>query len=89
MYRYVTGELTRGPASDESGSVVQADLDRLSMSTNPFLEKSLEFLSECMDDLAAEQQKVAFYQRNLSRQQLQQAQWLQKRRGAVQVVESS
>mmetsp|Transcript_27304 Transcript_27304/g.67072 ORF Transcript_27304/g.67072 Transcript_27304/m.67072 type:complete len:356 (-) Transcript_27304:71-1138(-) len=74
----VMGELTRG--TDEAATVVQADLDRLSMSTNPFLEKSLEFLSECMDDLAAEQQKVAFYQRNLSRQQLQQAQWLQKRK---------
>jgi translation initiation factor 3 subunit H len=33
-----------------------------------------------MDDLASEQQKVAFYQRNISRQQLQQAQWLQKRK---------
>lgn len=76
----VMGELTRGPASDDVAGVVQADLDRLSMSTNPFLEKSLEFLSECMDDLAAEQQKVGFYQRNLSRQQLQQAQWLQKRK---------
>ena len=74
------GELTRGAAEEDAVGVVQADLDRLSMSTNPFLEKSLEFLSECMDDLAAEQQKVAFYQRNLSRQQLQQAQWLQKRK---------
>mmetsp|Transcript_38130 Transcript_38130/g.61066 ORF Transcript_38130/g.61066 Transcript_38130/m.61066 type:complete len:359 (+) Transcript_38130:78-1154(+) len=76
----VMGELTRGPAGDDAADVVQADLDRLSMSTNPFLEKSLEYLSECMDDLAAEQQKVAFYQRNLSRQQLQQAQWAQKRK---------
>ena len=54
----VMGDLTRGPASNDAAGVVQADLDRLSMSTNPFLEKSLEFLSECMDDLAAEQQKV-------------------------------
>ena len=59
---------------------MQSDLDRLRMSANPFLERSLEFLSECMDDLASEQQKVAFYQRNVSRQQLQQAQWLQKRK---------
>jgi len=43
---------------------VQADLDRLSMSTNPFLEKSLEFLSECMDDLASEQQKAGAYTRS-------------------------
>ena len=42
--------------------------------------KSLEFLSECMDDLAAEQQKVAHYQRFLSKQQSQQSQWLTKRK---------
>ena len=76
----VMGELTAGAAQDDEHGVTRADLDRLSMSSNPFLEKSLEFLGECMDDLAAEQQKVAFYQRNLSRQQLQQAQWLQKRK---------
>ena len=77
----VIGELcTAGAAQDDEHGVTRADLDRLSMSSNPFLEKSLEFLGECMDDLAAEQQKVAFYQRNLSRQQLQQAQWLQKRK---------
>lgn len=28
------------------------------MSTNPFVEKNLEFLIECMDDLSMEQQKV-------------------------------
>ena len=76
----VFGELTAKSLREEESGVVQSDLDRLRMSTNPFLERSLEFLSECMDDLASEQQKVAFYQRNISRQQLQQAQWLQKRK---------
>jgi translation initiation factor 3 subunit H len=76
----VFGELTASTLREEESGVVQSDLDRLHMSTNPFLERSLEFLSECMDDLASEQQKVAFYQRNVSRQQLQQAQWLQKRK---------
>jgi len=72
----VTSEL----ASNFGREVVQADFDRLALGTNPFMEKSLEFLTECMDDFAQEQQKVAYYHRNLSRQQLQQAQWLQKRR---------
>ena len=76
----VFGELTAGAAKEETSGLTKGDLDRLDMSANPFLERSLEFLSECMDDLASEQQKVAFYQRNLSRQQLQQAQWLQKRK---------
>jgi translation initiation factor 3 subunit H len=58
----------------------QADFDRLVLSTNPYLEKNLEFLSECIDDLQQEQQKISFFNRNAARQQQQQAQWLQKRR---------
>ena len=37
---------------------LQCDFDRLVLSTNPFMEKNLEFLIECMDDLSMEQQKV-------------------------------
>ncbi|KAL2632756.1 hypothetical protein R1flu_004235 [Riccia fluitans] len=58
----------------------QCDFDRLVLSTNPFMEKNLEFLIECMDDLGMEQQKFQYYYRNLSRQQGQQQAWLQKRR---------
>jgi translation initiation factor 3 subunit H len=58
----------------------QCDFDRLVLSTNPFMEKNLEFLIECMDDLSMEQQKFQYYYRNLSRQQVQQQSWLQKRR---------
>ncbi|KAL4192718.1 hypothetical protein AMTRI_Chr06g195720 [Amborella trichopoda] len=60
--------------------VSQCDYDRLVLSTNPFMERNLEFLVECMDDLSMEQQKFQFYYRNLSRQQAQQQAWLQKRR---------
>ncbi|MCO5570098.1 hypothetical protein L7F22_023814 [Adiantum nelumboides] len=58
----------------------QSDFDRLVLSTNPFIEKNLEFLIECMDDLSMEQQRFQYYYRNLSRQQAQQQAWLQKRR---------
>eukprot|EP00897_Mesotaenium_endlicherianum_P010482 jgi/Mesen1/9462/ME000627S08836 len=60
--------------------VNQGDYDRLVLSTNPFLEKNLEFLIECMDDLGMENQKFHHYYRQVSRQQAQQAAWLQKRR---------
>jgi translation initiation factor 3 subunit H len=50
------------------------------MSTNPFLEKSLEFLSECMDDLSSEQQKFSYYMRQHARQQLIASQWMTKRK---------
>uniref|UniRef100_A0A7N0U3D9 Eukaryotic translation initiation factor 3 subunit H n=1 Tax=Kalanchoe fedtschenkoi TaxID=63787 RepID=A0A7N0U3D9_KALFE len=60
--------------------VTQCDFDRLRLSTSPFMERNLEFLTECMDDLAVEQQKFQYYYRNVSRQQAQQQAWLQKRR---------
>ncbi|GJX56352.1 eukaryotic translation initiation factor 3 subunit H [Tanacetum coccineum] len=60
--------------------VTQSDYDRLQLSTNPFMERNMEFLIECMDDLSVEQQKFQLYYRNLSRQQAQQQTWLQKRR---------
>lgn len=56
------------------------DSARLDLSVGPLLEKNLEFLNDCMDDIVAEQQKVSFYHRNVARQQQQQQQWLQKRR---------
>lgn len=41
--------------------------DRLDLSTNPYLEKHLEFLCTWVDDLAAEQHKFQYYTRNLAR----------------------
>ena len=43
-------------------------LDRLDLSTNPYLEKHLEFLCSWVDDLAVEQQKFQYYARQLARQ---------------------
>ncbi|KAL3724475.1 hypothetical protein ACJRO7_029619 [Eucalyptus globulus] len=58
----------------------QCDYDRLKLSSSPFVERNMEFLIECMDDLSVEQQKFQYYYRNVSRQQAQQQAWLQKRR---------
>ena len=41
--------------------------DRLDLSTNPYLEKHLEFLCGWVDDLATEQQKFQYYNRQLNR----------------------
>lgn len=41
--------------------------DRLDLSTNPYLEKHLEFLSTWVDELAAEQGKFQFYSRAVAR----------------------
>jgi len=37
---------------------LQCDYDRLQLSTNSLMERNMEFLIECMDDLSLEQQKV-------------------------------
>jgi len=64
---------------DEEANI-ESDFERLNLSTNPFLEKNLEFLVECLEDLGAEQNKFQYYQRQVQRQQAQQAAWLQKRK---------
>lgn len=58
----------------------QCDFDRLQLSAAPLLEKNLEFINDCLDDMVAEQGKVSLYHRNAARQQAQMAQWLQKRK---------
>ncbi|THU46579.1 hypothetical protein C4D60_Mb09t06420 [Musa balbisiana] len=60
--------------------VCQCDYDRLKLSTAPYMERNLEFLIDCMEDLSSEQNKFQYYYRSLSRQQAQQQAWLQKRR---------
>jgi len=42
-------------------------LDRLDLSTHPYLEKHLEFLCGWVDELAGEQQKFQYYTRHLAR----------------------
>ncbi|GAB2278233.1 Eukaryotic translation initiation factor 3 subunit H [Dionaea muscipula] len=65
---------------EADSGVTQCDLDRLQLSTKPYMERNLEFLMECMDDLSQEQQKFQYHYRNVARQQTQQQAWLQKRR---------
>jgi translation initiation factor 3 subunit H len=46
-------------ASVESDTPIDhRDTNRLSVGVRPLLEKSLEFLNDCLDDIVAEQQKV-------------------------------
>jgi len=59
---------------------LQCDFDRLTLSSEPLLEKNVEFVNECLDDMVAEQNKVSVYSRNALKQQAQMAQWLQKRK---------
>lgn len=63
---------------EESGRV-ESDFERLDLSTNPMLEKNLETICDCLDDLAQEQNKFQYYQRNLQKQLTQRTAWLQKR----------
>jgi len=58
------GDSLHGPYGQEvTGS--DTTFDRLDLSTNPYLEKHLEFLCSWVDDLAAEQYKFQHYTRSL------------------------
>lgn len=58
----------------------QGDFDRLNLSAAPFLEKNVESLMSCVDDLVTEQGKVTKYHKDVARQAQQTANWLQKRK---------
>ncbi|KAL7443094.1 hypothetical protein ACHAXH_008618 [Discostella pseudostelligera] len=58
------GDGLHGPYSAEL-SGTDTTFDRLDLSTNPYLEKHLEFLCSWVDDLAAEQYKFQHYTRSL------------------------
>lgn len=60
--------------------MTQGDLDRLNLTVAPFLEKNIDALLECVDDMVTEQQKVTTYHKNVARQAQTMAAWLQKRR---------
>lgn len=57
------GPYTSAGAGEISGT--DTTFDRLDLSTNPYLEKHLEFLCSWVDDLAAEQYKFQHYTRSL------------------------
>lgn len=58
-----------GSGADLVAPVYETDttFDRLDLSTNPYLEKNLEFMCTWVDDLAAEQGKFQYYMRGLGR----------------------
>ena len=58
------GDGLHGPYGAET-SGTDTTFDRLDLSTNPYLEKHLEFLCSWVDDLAAEQYKFQHYTRSL------------------------
>ena len=61
---------------EEFGSL---EFDRLDLGSSGFLEKSLEFMIECADDLAQEQNKMQVYQRNVMRQEQVRQSFIQNR----------
>jgi len=60
--------------------LASAEVERLDMLPAPFLEKHVEYVVGCLEDLSVEQGKLHYFQRNLQRQLAQQAAWIQKRK---------
>merc|ERR1712146_150914 len=62
-----------------------ADFSRLELHTNPFLEKQLQLLIECVDDLQQESNKLQHHERNVQRQKSAQNQYLLKKKQEAQM----
>lgn len=58
----------------------QLDFDRLGLGVTPVLEKNVEFLNDCLDDLVDVQGKLSMYHNQLRRYQQSVAQWKLARR---------
>jgi|TARA_B100000073_G_scaffold98264_1_gene78097 translation initiation factor 3 subunit H len=67
-------------ARNKEAELNETDYERLDLSTAPFVEENMKLLGECMEDFANEQQRVAYFQRNMQRYHSQHAHWLHKRR---------
>ena len=66
---------------DECGfSANAADFSRLELNTNPFLEKQLQLLIECIEDLQQESSKLQHYERAVQRQKGTQSSYLAKKK---------
>ncbi|GMI05189.1 hypothetical protein TrLO_g13139 [Triparma laevis f. longispina] len=55
--------------NSQYGASGEVDFDRLDLSTNPFLEKNLEFLCQWVDELSSEQSKFQVFARQLLKEE--------------------
>jgi translation initiation factor 3 subunit H len=58
---------------------MQCHFDRLSLTANPFVEKNLGIMADCIDQYAADQAKFMFHQRQVGRQRQSQQAFKNKR----------
>ena len=66
---------------DECGSnPYGAKYSPLELNTNSFLEKQLQLLIECIEDLQQESGKLTHYERSVQRQKLAQSQYLSRKK---------
>jgi len=70
---------------DECGiNANSSDFSRLELHTNPFLEKQMQLLIECIDELQQESSKLQHYGRNVQRQKAAQQQYHMKKKAEAQ-----
>lgn len=56
------------------------DFDRLNLIANPFVEKNLGILADCIDEYSSEQAKFQYHQRVVARQKASQHSFIQKKK---------
>eukprot|EP00128_Syssomonas_multiformis_P008900 Colp12_sorted_trinity150504_noHs@17861 len=64
----------------EALSKPEDSFDKLDLGSTAFMEKNLEMMIECIEELSNEQQKYQYYLRNVSRALQQQNQYIQRKK---------
>ena len=71
LVKALLADIADGDYTQDLHKPTEVHFDRLDLSTNPYLEKHLEFLCSWVDDLVTEQTKFQYYARTLQRSRRQ------------------
>lgn len=65
---------------EDEETVIETQAVSFELNSGPYIEKHVELLIDCMDDLSNESYKLQFYERNVQRQKLMQQQAIAAKR---------
>lgn len=74
---------------EDHESIVEAQAAAFDLTAGPYLEKHVELLNDCVDELANESYRLQYYERNVQRQRLQQQQTVAQRKPGEEESEAA
>ena len=80
LARLAFSDLRLGAQLQQPFELSDVGLDRLVLSTDPYLEKNVSFVIDELETLKQEQQNSVSYQKQLAKQKIQQEKWIAQRK---------